>query len=75
MPEESFQPTGRERVLVRLDTFIRLRWYAIIGQAGAILLVAFYLNYHVENFSLPRLEVGHRQSRRLSSRERVPPGD
>ena len=48
MPEESFQPTGRERVLVRLDTFIRLRWYAIIGQAGAILLVAFYLNYHVE---------------------------
>ena len=34
-----------------------------------------YLNYHIEYFSLPRLEVGHRQSPRLSSRERVPPGD
>ena len=30
-----------DRGLIRLDTLIRLRWYAIIGQAGAIFLVAF----------------------------------
>ena len=34
-----------------------------------------HLNYHVENFSLPRLEVGHRQGCRLSPGERVPPRD
>ena len=48
MPDESFQFPERERVLVRLDTFIRLRWYAIIGQAGAILLVAFGFQYPIE---------------------------
>ena len=48
MPDESFQPLVRERVLVRLDTFIRLHWYAIFGQAGAILLVAFFFQYPFE---------------------------
>lgn len=33
------------RVLIRLDTLIRLRWYAIIGQAGAVLVVAFGFGY------------------------------
>lgn len=35
----------RGRVLIRLDTFIRLRWYAIIGQVGAIVIVAAILGY------------------------------
>ena len=48
MPDESYLPSGRERVLVRLDTFIRLRWYAIIGQVGAISLVAFWFKYPIE---------------------------
>lgn len=48
MPEEEFVTASRERVLIRLDTFIRLRWYAITGQAGAILLVAFWFQFPVE---------------------------
>lgn len=48
MPEEVLQSKSREQVLIRLDTFIRLRWYAIIGQAGAIFFVAFYLQYPIE---------------------------
>lgn len=35
----------QERVLVRIDTLIRLRWYAIIGQAGAVLVIAFGFGY------------------------------
>ncbi len=48
MEEDSYQPSGREEVLIRLDTFLRLRRYAIIGQAGAILLVAFWFQYPFE---------------------------
>ena len=48
MPDESYQPSSRERILIRLDTFIRLRWYAIAGQAGAIFLVAFVFQYPIE---------------------------
>ncbi|NKB51668.1 MAG: ActS/PrrB/RegB family redox-sensitive histidine kinase [Rhizobiaceae bacterium] len=45
MEDENYQPTRREEVLVRLDTFLRLRRYAIIGQGVAILLVAFWFQY------------------------------
>ena len=45
MSTESYQEAIHDQVLIRLDTLIRLRWYAIIGQAGAILVVAFGLGY------------------------------
>ncbi len=47
MSEESYQTPQRDQVLIRLDTFIRLRWYAITGQAGAILLIAFGFQYAI----------------------------
>ena len=42
---ESYEEALRERILVRLDTLMRLRWYAIIGQAVAVLVVAFGFQY------------------------------
>lgn len=45
MDSQSYQRIMNDRALIRLDTLIRLRWYAIIGQAGAVLFVAFGLNY------------------------------
>jgi len=45
MDAQSYQRITNDRALIRLDTLIRLRWYAIIGQAGAVLVVAFGLNY------------------------------
>jgi two-component system sensor histidine kinase RegB len=38
------QPQG---MLIRLDTLIRLRWYAIVGQLGAVLIVAFGFGYEM----------------------------
>ncbi len=48
MPGDTYVDAIRDRVLIRLDTLIRLRWYAIIGQLGAVLVVAFGFQ-----FSLP----------------------
>lgn len=45
MPEESYYSGIRDRVLIRLDTLIRLRWYAIIGQVGAVLIIVFGFQY------------------------------
>ncbi|MEM8748880.1 MAG: ActS/PrrB/RegB family redox-sensitive histidine kinase [Pseudomonadota bacterium] len=45
MPRTAYLDAAGERVLIRLDTFIRLRWYAIIGQAGAVLVIAFGFGY------------------------------
>ncbi|MDD9911196.1 MAG: ActS/PrrB/RegB family redox-sensitive histidine kinase [Ahrensia sp.] len=45
MPDTDLVHAIRERVLIRLDTLIRLRWYAIIGQFGAVLVVAFGFQY------------------------------
>ena len=45
MVEHNFFEGSQERVLVRIDTLIRLRWYAIIGQAGAVLVIAFGFGY------------------------------
>ena len=45
MQQNIEEKTGRDQVLIRLDTFIRLRWYAIIGQAGAVIAVAFGFKY------------------------------
>jgi len=45
MDAQSYQRIMNDRALIRLDTLIRLRWYAIIGQLGAVLVVAFGLNY------------------------------
>ncbi|MEM9732921.1 MAG: ActS/PrrB/RegB family redox-sensitive histidine kinase [Pseudomonadota bacterium] len=50
MPQSFTRPQEeaiRSRVLIRLDTFIRLRWYAIIGQAGAVIVVAAFLGYEM----------------------------
>ncbi len=35
----------RERILIRLDTLMRLRWFAIIGQLGAVVVIAFAFGY------------------------------
>ena len=46
MPDQILQQNGRlkpslgQRSLIRVDTLIRLRWYAIIGQAGAVIIIA-----------------------------------
>lgn len=45
MSDEFRQSAAGEQVLIRVDTLIRLRWYAIIGQAGAVLVVAFGFEY------------------------------
>ena len=45
MNEETYEQAIRDRVLIRLDTLIRLRWYAIIGQAGAVLVIVFGFQY------------------------------
>ena len=45
MVERSLLEGNQERILVRIDTLIRLRWYAIIGQAGAVLVIAFAFGY------------------------------
>ena len=45
MPGEAFEKAIQDRVLVRLDTLIRLRWYAIIGQVGAVIVIAFGFGY------------------------------
>ncbi|MEL6751348.1 MAG: ActS/PrrB/RegB family redox-sensitive histidine kinase [Pseudomonadota bacterium] len=36
---------GPSRMVIRLDTLIRLRWYAIIGQLGAVVVVRFGLGH------------------------------
>jgi two-component system sensor histidine kinase RegB len=38
-------PTSRPRRHVRLDTLVRLRWLAAIGQATAVLVVRFVLDF------------------------------
>ncbi|MEL6967264.1 MAG: ActS/PrrB/RegB family redox-sensitive histidine kinase [Pseudomonadota bacterium] len=45
MDAKSYARIMEDRALIRLDTLIRLRLYAIIGQLGAVLVVAFGLNY------------------------------
>lgn len=45
MPEDLYVEAVRGRVLIRLDTLIRLRWSAIAGQFGAVLIVAFGFGY------------------------------
>lgn len=53
MPDQLLHPDGRlkpsvgQRSLIRVDTLIRLRWYAIVGQAGAVMVVAMGLGYEV----------------------------
>ena len=46
MPEDLQQPftAGRN---VRLDTLIRLRWLAVIGQTVAVLVVEFFLDFEL----------------------------
>src|SRR5262245_55774883 len=46
MPEDLQQPftAGRN---VRLDTLIRLRWLAVIGQTAAVLVVEFILDFEL----------------------------
>ena len=38
-------PTGTEIGMLRLRTLVRLRWLAIVGQAGAVLGVHFVLGF------------------------------
>ena len=51
LPEESLGNVGSALGRTRLRTFIMLRWFAVIGQTLAILVVAFGLNFDV-NLSL-----------------------
>lgn len=48
MPDQAIQAALPERVLIRLDTLMRLRWYAIIGQAGALLVIAYGFGYPMQ---------------------------
>src|SRR5215471_4840800 len=43
-PSEEAHRTGRS---VRLDTLVRLRWLAVIGQTTAVLVVYFGLDYEL----------------------------
>src|SRR5262245_26309126 len=43
-PPEEAHRTGRS---VRLDTLVRLRWLAVIGQSTAVLVVYFGLDYEL----------------------------
>ena len=43
-PAEEAHRTGRS---VRLDTLVRLRWLAVIGQSTAVLVVYFGLDYEL----------------------------
>jgi two-component system sensor histidine kinase RegB len=43
-PAEEAHRTGRS---VRLDTLVRLRWLAVIGQTTAVLVVYFGLDYEL----------------------------
>src|SRR3984893_10193912 len=43
-PPEEAHRTGRS---VRLDTLVRLRWLAVIGQTTAVLVVYFGLDYEL----------------------------
>ena len=44
LAENHPEPAGGFRA-VRLDTLVRLRWLAVIGQAASVLIVAFVLGY------------------------------
>lgn len=53
MTDQIAQPKGRlkpsisQRSLIRIDTLIRLRWYAIIGQAGSVVVIAMGFGYAI----------------------------
>jgi two-component system, sensor histidine kinase RegB len=47
-PAEEAHRTGRS---VRLDTLVRLRWLAVIGQTTAVLVVYFGLDYELPIWS------------------------
>ena len=47
LPEESLGNVGSALGRTRLRTFIMLRWFAIIGQTVAILLVTFGFNFQI----------------------------
>ncbi len=47
MADDGLQEAIKARVLIRLDTLMRLRWYAVIGQAGAVLVVAFGFGFEM----------------------------
>lgn len=43
--QEARTPDPQQSQRLRVNTLIRLRWLAIIGQAAAVLFVAFWLNF------------------------------
>ncbi|MEE9375331.1 MAG: ActS/PrrB/RegB family redox-sensitive histidine kinase [Rhizobiaceae bacterium] len=47
MAIDIYEKVIRNRIMVRLDTLMLLRWYAIIGQAFAVLVVAFVFEYPI----------------------------
>ncbi|MEE9315324.1 MAG: ActS/PrrB/RegB family redox-sensitive histidine kinase [Rhizobiaceae bacterium] len=47
MAIDIYEKVIRNRALVRLDTLMQLRWYAIIGQVLAVLVVAFGFKYQL----------------------------
>ncbi|MCO6391596.1 ActS/PrrB/RegB family redox-sensitive histidine kinase [Aliihoeflea aestuarii] len=47
MVEELLAPDPRHIHHIRLNTLIRLRWLAVVGQSAAVLIVAFWLQFPV----------------------------
>jgi len=47
MPDRSFQVPSHPRRNVRLDTLVRLRWLAVIGQTAAVLVVHEGLDFEL----------------------------
>jgi two-component system sensor histidine kinase RegB len=45
MADQSAEEAHRTGRSVRLDTLVRLRWFAVIGQTTAVLVVYFGLDY------------------------------
>ncbi len=48
MAEELRAPDPRHLHHIRLNTLIRIRWLAVIGQSAAVLVVAFWLEFPVQ---------------------------
>lgn len=48
MVEELRAPDPRHLHHIRLNTLIRLRWLAVVGQSAAVLVVAFWLEFPVQ---------------------------
>lgn len=47
MPSQALDQLGNPRRKVRVDTLVGLRWFAVVGQIGAVLVVEFGLDFRL----------------------------